>query len=905
MTRRGSGYEESDPEDLPGRDPWLDDLDPEDFAAALDAEVGGAAPTTPYPLVEEDERFARLLSSPRPSSAGSDLRRELRGQTTFSGTAEDLLQRLNTLDYLEGLVGERPVGEIPERLGDLRIRGLLGRGGMGAVYDAFQETLEREVAVKVLSPALTADPKMRERFRNEARANASLHHQHIVPVFGFGEAAGLLYFSMEKVPGVSLDKHLALRRGELLRSPDALRSWAGRFAGVADALSHAHRRGVLHRDVKPGNVLVHPDSTLALADFGLSKIMTEASVGLSGAGGFFGTLHYASPEQATGRSVGPASDLYSLGVTMFEVFTGELPLPGDTPEALLQSILNTPARRIRQIDSKAPKDLDAVLARLLEKEPADRYQDGEELARDLLRVSDREPVRFRRRLLTVRLARWINRHRTVSFSIALAVVLAVVSVLFFREVRHTRYDDSLQAFLKDVGREPGPASGTPRALELLTGVEPSGSARTGPSDPVRHLRWASKLAAPGDLRHELYEKAYRRADDQIVLSLMAEGRPVAAKRMVEDRLERLASTGTPVIEPESWLRLYRLRLLRALLCLTSQVADVQAARDELLRASTTRVGAFFPQLLRGIVEPLADGRSESLPAAIEPLLASGPAGCREIAAALIGSFAGVRRSPNSWAMRFDDLPMRERVRLGRVAAGWLPSYATVDFVPAAFGCPMEREIRALLEPPFEDSSLEKVGRMLEGVSADSELQRWSVVVAMLGGEDSPMPRRGDGRALSEVMIARGFIELLRLRSKQDVLADLRALGPYVEPLVRSSSLVPEVRHTLSSAWTIHQALTGVGRSSDARRAADEFARACADSPGAYVARFRAQLLDRFGIDQASCDLARALQISRTPYCVFEDIELFLRRRAVPAGLLPSDEVERWIELAESFVRQNL
>src|SRR5690606_37031969 len=134
---------------------------------------------------------------------------------------------------------------------------------------------------------------------------------------------------------------------------------ARRFAGVADALALAHKRQILHRDVKPGNILVQPDGTLALADFGLSKFLGEASVHLTSVGGFLGTLHYAPPEQARGEPLTPASDLYSLGVTMFEAITGELPLRGDSTEAMLQALLHEEPRRLRDLLPRVPRDLDA------------------------------------------------------------------------------------------------------------------------------------------------------------------------------------------------------------------------------------------------------------------------------------------------------------------------------------------------------------------------------------------------------------------------------------------------------------------------------------------------------------------------------------------------------------------
>src|SRR5262245_13054024 len=277
----------------------------------------------PQPVEEPrdaaDERMAELLGSP---SSGAELRRQLQRESTAE--AADLLSRLNALDFVHQVVGEST--DLPDRLGDYRITGVLGRGGMGIVYLAWQEELEREVALKVLSQSWSADPTMRQRFRAEARATAALHHRHIVPIYDYGEAQGQLFFAMERVDGLSLDKHIAASR-RVGRPPLEPRDAARRFAGVADALGLAHKRRILHRDVKPGNILVGADGTLALTDFGLAKALDHASVDLTTrAGGFLGTLHYSSPEQALGRELGPASDLYSLGVTLFEAVAGQLPL---------------------------------------------------------------------------------------------------------------------------------------------------------------------------------------------------------------------------------------------------------------------------------------------------------------------------------------------------------------------------------------------------------------------------------------------------------------------------------------------------------------------------------------------------------------------------------------------------
>ncbi|MCK5942549.1 MAG: serine/threonine protein kinase, partial [Planctomycetes bacterium] len=353
--------------------------------------------------------------------------------------------------------------------------------------------LEREVALKVLSRHYTSDPTMRKRFRAEARATAALHHRHIVPIYDYGESHGMLFFAMERVDGMSLDKHInAARRVD--RPPMEPIELARRFAGVADALGLAHRRRLLHRDVKPGNILVAADGTMALTDFGLAKALDHVSMHLtSKSGGFLGTLHYASPEQALGGELTPASDLYSLGVTMFEAATGQLPLAGKTTEALLQSILHGTPRRLRDCIPKPPRDLEAVLDKLLSRDAGDRYQDGEALSRDLLRIADGEPVHIRRIPLHVRLWRRARKNPVLAGALLavfvfLLVTLGLLGVLSREKGKGlvSRHQNRLVAIARDVGRELGSPWGPRPLFTALTGV---------PVDGAEALRWMHAAAA--------------------------------------------------------------------------------------------------------------------------------------------------------------------------------------------------------------------------------------------------------------------------------------------------------------------------------------------------------------------------------------------------------------------------
>jgi serine/threonine-protein kinase len=255
---------------------------------------------------------------------------------------------------------------------------------MGEVYLAHDRVLERDVALKVLRNQYAGDEEFAERFKREARSAASLSHPNIVQVYDRGEAEdGTSYIAMEYVPGGTLKEQIG-RRG---RFGD--REAAAVGAQIADALGAAHERDVIHRDIKPQNVLVRASGGLKVTDFGIARAASAATSSASGA--ILGTAGYLSPEQALGEPVGPASDLYSLGVVLYEMLTGELPFAADTPIAVCLKHVNEPPRPPKTLNPDIPEGMNALVLMLLSKHPADRYGSAMELLNDLERVRDGLP----------------------------------------------------------------------------------------------------------------------------------------------------------------------------------------------------------------------------------------------------------------------------------------------------------------------------------------------------------------------------------------------------------------------------------------------------------------------------------------------------------------------------------
>ncbi len=322
------------------------------------------------------------------------------------------------------------------QLGDFQIVRQLGRGGMGIVYEAVQQSLGRHVALKVLTPDMTGSDEQVRRFRKEAAAFAKLHHTNIVPIFGSGEAEGLHFYAMQFIDGVTLADVIAqrarmqmreLQRDRLGGGADFFRNVAHLGHDVADALAHAHQQGIIHRDIKPGNLMLE-GSTVWITDFGIAKLTDETSQTRTGM--LLGTLRYMAPEQFNGRS-DARSDIYSLGLTLFELVALRPAFSDTTHATLIKSKMQQAPPRLRSLCPDIPRDLETIIHKACATEATARYPTAAALTEDLQRFLDDRPILARRATSLERVSRWARRNPAVaSLSFAVVSSLAALAIVF-------------------------------------------------------------------------------------------------------------------------------------------------------------------------------------------------------------------------------------------------------------------------------------------------------------------------------------------------------------------------------------------------------------------------------------------------------------------------------------------
>jgi eukaryotic-like serine/threonine-protein kinase len=318
-----------------------------------------------------------------------------------------------------------PAPAQPIRLGDCELREPIAQGGMGVVYRAWDTRLHRLVALKMLGSGQLATAAEVERFKIEAEAAARLEHPNIVPIYEVGDAAGRHFFTMKYVEGGSLAQAIG---GNPLPAPRAARL----LAKVARAVHYAHQRGVLHRDLKPNNILLDTGDEPQLTDFGLAKIMAHDAA-LTRSVAVMGSASYMAPEQARGqtRQITTAADIYSLGAVLYETLTGRPPFDGATMVETLRRVAEDEPRPPRVFNPAVPADLETICLKCLEKEPGRRYATAQELAEDLDRFLRVEPIQARPATARERLVKWVRRKPAIA---ALAAAVVAVAALGFLAV---------------------------------------------------------------------------------------------------------------------------------------------------------------------------------------------------------------------------------------------------------------------------------------------------------------------------------------------------------------------------------------------------------------------------------------------------------------------------------------
>ncbi|HBE68173.1 MAG TPA: serine/threonine protein kinase, partial [Planctomycetaceae bacterium] len=308
--------------------------------------------------------------------------------------AEVLAVYLDKLEQLHGLTGQAAGGGlVGQKLGDYELKAEIGRGGMGVVFSAWDTKLDRMVAVKLLPMADLLDEKYVQRFRNEARAAASLEQPHIVPVYAIGHQQGIHYYAMRLIDGPSLDQRIDQHRAQGSHPPTI--RVLEQFAQVADALHTAHQHGIVHRDIKPSNLLLDSRQRLWLADFGLARF--QSATPLTQTGDMIGTMRYMSPEQASGRSelVDHRTDIYSLGATLFELLALRPVVEGEDGPQLLRCIDNLTLPKLRKYRPDCGSELQTVLEKAMSRGRDDRYATAGELADDLRAIVAGNPISAR------------------------------------------------------------------------------------------------------------------------------------------------------------------------------------------------------------------------------------------------------------------------------------------------------------------------------------------------------------------------------------------------------------------------------------------------------------------------------------------------------------------------------
>ncbi|MCZ6787331.1 MAG: serine/threonine-protein kinase [Planctomycetota bacterium] len=333
-----------------------------------------------------------------------------------------------------------------DRLGKFTILSELGRGSMGVVYEAFQEDLKRKVALKVLPANIALEQKQVERFRREAESAARLNQDNIIQIYEVGHVDNTHYFAMEMIDGGSMLEACRLH-------DDPIREGARIARDCARGLSHAHDNGVIHRDIKPTNILVARDGKVIITDFGLARM--NESMSLTSTDAIVGTPKYMSPEQILRgqKPLDGRTDVYSLGASLYEVLAGRPPIEAPSVQAFIRAVLEERPPHPRKFNKKIPLDLATIVLRCLEKEPRDRYPDAGAMADDLDRFLRGERIRAKPKGVLARAYGSIQRHKVMAALSAVAIVAVIASAFFLGSAGRAEHEKDLSRLLLTIRTE--------------------------------------------------------------------------------------------------------------------------------------------------------------------------------------------------------------------------------------------------------------------------------------------------------------------------------------------------------------------------------------------------------------------------------------------------------------------
>ncbi len=381
---------------------------------------------------------------------------------------------------------------IGREVGPYRITEKIGQGGMGIVYKGFHVKLEQEVAIKVLAPEFSHDPAMRDRFIHEAKTQARISHPNVVNVFNYVEDDGNLFLVMEYIRGETLENRLKKTGKQHNAGPVCL--------SVLSALEFMHARGIIHRDIKPGNIMFLEDGSVKVMDFGIAKVAGEK--GQTKTGMRLGTLWYMSPEQIRGEEASVSSDLYSVGVTLYQMATGRVPFGGDSEYKVMKAHLEEKPVPPWEIDGTISRDMGKIILKAIAKDRKDRYQNAREFADELKSLESRSSVTpqltaavpMRRRFDWSGILTPITRPNRKYLLIAL-LCLGVILIFagLFMAARHKK--ESVFPVTKSAPSAPSPPVAPPAAtpVEPVTPPEPVGQSevtpeKLKPETPKKHAK---------------------------------------------------------------------------------------------------------------------------------------------------------------------------------------------------------------------------------------------------------------------------------------------------------------------------------------------------------------------------------------------------------------------------------